>query len=263
MLPPLVHLEELPVAEKRSGIPIGLEEFRLSPFYVDLIAREPHFIILGDTECGKTSLLRTWMRGLEQGYLPQEVSFAIIDYRKQLLDFAESKHLISYAYNPLTLASCIGNLRSDLEKRVEKSSGAPLSELRHTRNWGGRHLFLFVDDYESISGTGGSQLLPLADYLLNGRDIGFHLVVTHRVGGMARASFEPIFQRLREMGTSGLIMSGDPSEGKLLYGLAASPLPAGRGYFVQSKHPPVLIQTAWGESVMQSETPSGISSLSH
>lgn len=58
MLPLLVQGSAMPTphaGEKPSGIPLGLEEFRLEPVFIDLITQTPHFIILGDTECGKTS----------------------------------------------------------------------------------------------------------------------------------------------------------------------------------------------------------------
>jgi S-DNA-T family DNA segregation ATPase FtsK/SpoIIIE len=247
MLPTLVRWEELPapVESPSPGVPLGLEEFRLSPLYIDLLAANgPHFMLLGDTECGKTSLLRTWMRGIEQCYKPGKVAFAIIDYRKRLLDFAESKHLLMYAYNAQTVTACVGNLKVDLDRRLQSLSDVPLSELRKPQAWSGRHYFLFVDDYETLLGVSGNPLAPLADHLLAGNDIGFHLVLAHRVSGFGRTSFETIFQRLREMGTSAIIMSGDPMEGKILYGQAASLMPAGRGYFVQPRHPPVLIQAA-------------------
>ncbi|HEY4388178.1 MAG TPA: type VII secretion protein EccCb, partial [Ktedonobacteraceae bacterium] len=225
MLPALVNRNELPLSDKRSGVPLGLEEFRLSSYSVDLIEHGPHFLILGDTECGKTSVLRTWIRGIEQYYQPQEAVFAIVDYRKRLLDFAGSKHLLTYAYNQVTLDSCVGNIRADLERRMRKVSEVPLTEMRKPQRWNGRAYFLFVDDYETISSMGNSSLAPLADYLMMGHEIGFHLVVVRRVSGVGRAMFEPIFQNLTEMGTSGLIMSGDPSEGKILYGQAAGALP--------------------------------------
>lgn len=255
MLPPLVRWEDLPAPalDQPAGVPLGLEEFRLNPAYIDLIAGGPHFIVLGDTECGKTSLLRAWMRGIEQRYTPQEVVFGVIDFRKMLLDFADSKHLLTYAYNAPTLTACIGNFKADLEKRLTASSDVPLSELRRPQRWSGRHYFLFVDDYEAIMSPGGSPLNPLVDYLLSGRDIGFHLVLVRRVGGVGRAAFENVFQRLREMSTSAIIMSGDPQEGKIMYGQAASLLPPGRGYLVQQNHPPTLIQVALAQPTFASE----------
>jgi S-DNA-T family DNA segregation ATPase FtsK/SpoIIIE len=247
MLPAMVRLEDLPVPseDEPPGVPIGLEEFRLQPVYIDLLNAGPHFLVLGDSECGKTSLLRTWIHGLERRYTPQEVGYAIVDMRKRLLDFVESKHLLTYAYNQSTLTSCVGNLKVDLERRLKKASDVPLSELRRPQRWSGRHYVLFVDDYEALTGSGVSPLMPLVDYLLVGRDIGFHLVLVHRVGGIGRAMFETLLQRLREMGSAGLVMSGDPMEGKVLYGQAAGPLPPGRAYLVQPKHPPALVQIAF------------------
>ncbi|HEU5227530.1 MAG TPA: type VII secretion protein EccCb, partial [Ktedonobacteraceae bacterium] len=255
MLPGMVRWEELPVpsADLVAGVPLGLEEFRLDPVYIDLIAGGPHFIILGDMECGKTTLLRTWMRGIERRYDPQEASFAIIDFRKTLLDFMDSKHLLTYAYNPPTLTACIGNFKADLDKRLQASADAPLSKLRAPQRWNGRHYFLFVDDYETIVAPTGSPLNPLVEYLLSGRDIGLHLVLVRRVGGVGRAAFEPVFQRLREMGSSAIILSGDPQEGKILHGQAASMLPPGRGYLVQRNHPPTLVQIALTEPAFASE----------
>lgn len=255
MLPSLVRLEELsePSAGPYPGVPLGLEEFRLDPVYIDLIASSPHFIILGDMECGKTTLLRTWMRGIERRYDPKEVAFAIIDFRKALLDFTDSKHLLTYAYNPPTLTECIGNFKADLDKRLQSSADAPLSKLRAPQRWNGRHYFMFVDDYETIVAPTGSPLNPLVEYLLSGRDIGFHVVLVRRVGGVGRASFEPVFQRLREMGSSAIILSGDPQEGKILHGQAASILPPGRGYLVQRNHPPTLVQIAQTEPAFVSE----------
>jgi DNA segregation ATPase FtsK/SpoIIIE, S-DNA-T family len=251
MLPSLVTVQDLPRLgiHQPPGIPIGLEEFRLDPVYIDLISAGPHFIVLGDTECGKTNLLRTWMRGLEQRYTSKQVAFAIIDYRKVLLDFANSKHLLTYAHNPPTLKECVGNFKADLEKRLLSSSDIPLKQLRRQEQWNGCHYFLFADDYDSLITPAGSPLNPLVEFLLAGRDIGFHLVITRRVGGVGRTGFEPVFQRLKEMGSSGIIMSGDSQEGVLLGGQRANLLPPGRGYLIQRNHPPTLVQTLLTEPI--------------
>ncbi len=97
---------------------------------------------------------------------------------------------------------------------------------------------VLVDDYDLLPAAAGSPLLPLLDLLGLGRELGFHLVLTRRVAGAARAAFEPVFQRLRELGGPGLVMSGDPGEGPLLGGQRAAPLPPGRGFLVQPRRPP-------------------------
>jgi len=106
---------------------------------------------------------------------------------------------------------------------------------------GPRHVLL-VDDYDLLPASAGSPLLPLLDLLGLGRELGFHLILARRVAGAARAAFEPVVQRLRELGGPGLVMSGDPDEGPLLAGRKAARLPPGRGLLVQPGRPPTLVQ---------------------
>jgi len=250
LLPALVRWEHIvspTPLDQQPGLLFGLEEFRLEPVFIDMISTSPHFLILGDTECGKTTLLRTLMRGIEQRYEKKEVAFAVIDYRKALVDFAESKNLLTYAYNADTLKSCIDNFRVDLNKRQKTDGDVPLSRLLAPKKFTGRHYFLFVDDYDTLTSGSSSPLALLAEYLAAGLDIGFHFVVARRVSGMARSSFEPMLQRIREMGTSAIIMSGDKDEGRLIHNQAATLLPPGRGFLVQRGHPSTLVQVAFTE----------------
>lgn len=252
MLPSLVTWKDLPApgTAEPPGVPIGLEELQLDPLYIDLVSAGPHFIIMGDTECGKTSLLRAWLRGLELRASPEQVRFAIIDLRKTLLDMAESPHLFYYAYTLQMAKMCVDRLKQELEARRSSDAEASIQALRNPQHWSGPHYFLFVDDYELVISPTGNPLTPLADMLLQARDIGFHLVLARRVGGAARQSMEPIFQRLREMSTPGLIMNGDPQEGVLLGTQKAGPLPPGRGYLVRRNQRTTLVQTVWAEPVL-------------
>ena len=109
----------------------------------------------------------------------------------------------------------------------------------------GPRYVVLVDDYDLLPAASGSPLLPLLDHLGLGRELGFHLVLTRQVAGAARAAFEPVFQRLRELGGSGLVMSGDPAEGPLLGGQRAAALPPGRGLLVRPPRPPTLVQVAY------------------
>ncbi len=250
MLPALVSWQDLLSAtatDAQPGVPLGLEEFRLEPISIDLVAEGPHFLILGDSESGKSTLLRTWMRGIEQRYAREEVAFTIVDYRKTLVDFAESKNLLTYAYNTETLTSCIGNFKASLEKRMQADGGVPLSRLGVRKRWSGQHYFLFIDDYDAVASATSTPLSPLVDFLLAGRDIGFHVVVARRIGGIGRSAFEPVLQRLREMGTSAIIMSGEPQEGRIIHNQAAALQPPGRGYLVRRNSPSTLVQIAFVE----------------
>jgi S-DNA-T family DNA segregation ATPase FtsK/SpoIIIE len=110
--------------------------------------------------------------------------------------------------------------------------------------FGPRYLLL-VDDYDLLPASSGSLLLPLLDLLGLGRELGFHLVLARRVAGAARAGFEPVVQRLRELGGPGLVMCGDPGEGPVVGGQRAAVLPPGRGFYVCPPRGTTLVQVAY------------------
>ena len=62
------------------------------------------------------------------------------------------------------------------------------------------------------------------------------------------SSLEPFYQRVTELRTPGILMSGDPDEGPVLGGRKATPLPPGRGYLVRRDRRISLIQTVLAEA---------------
>jgi DNA segregation ATPase FtsK/SpoIIIE, S-DNA-T family len=250
MLPARVEWSAIPALSSwLPGVPLGLEEFRLDPVYVDLMTADSHFLIFGDMECGKTTLLRTWMAGLKLRYTAAEARIVIVDYRKSLLDQAEGDHFFGYACTFPMLKECVEKLKNELGDRMHSGAAPSLEQLRNPRRWMGPHYFVFVDDYEAVvaSDPAGRPLASLVELLQNARDVGIHLILARRVGGASRAFLEPVMQRLREMSSPGIIMSGDPGEGALLGTQRASSLPPGRGYFVRRNHPPALVQVVLPE----------------
>jgi ESX secretion system protein EccC len=154
-------------------------------------------------------------------------------------------NLAAYASDATALAESIDRLQARLTGHLAAGIGAgdPRMPVRPIRT-GPRHVVL-VDDYDLLPAAAGSPLAPLLDLLARGRELGLHLVLTRSVAGSARAAFEPVFQRLRELGGPGLIMSGDLHEGPLLGGHKATTLPPGRGLLVRRRHPPTLVQVAY------------------
>jgi S-DNA-T family DNA segregation ATPase FtsK/SpoIIIE len=73
--------------------------------------------------------------------------------------------------------------------------------------------------------------------------------VARRTGGAGRAILEQVLLRLRELGSPGLLLSGDPQEGALLGAYRAAHQPPGRGLLVRRHERPSLVQVAFSGTV--------------
>jgi DNA segregation ATPase FtsK/SpoIIIE, S-DNA-T family len=244
MLPLRVEPSELPApgADEGGGVPIGLDELRLEPVYLDLAGGDPHFLVLGDAESGKSNFLRWFAGALAARQDPGRAQVLIVDYRRSLVDLADAPHVRGYAANAAMATTLAADLRSELAGRMP-GPDATREELMRGASWTGPRLYLLVDDYDLVPGAAENPLLPLVDLLAHGRDVGFHLVLARRVGGVSRSAFEAFYQRVTELRAPGLILSGDPDEGPLVGGRRAVPLPPGRGWLVRRDRRTSLIQT--------------------
>ncbi len=244
LLPALVRPEDLPAPgrDPEPGVPIGIEETELAPVYLDLEGADPHFLILGDSESGKTTLLRSWMAGLQARRDASRAMFLVIDYRRTLLEACRPDQLWAYGGAAPAASSAVQELAEGIVERLPPANLSP-DAIAARSWWSGPDFYVVVDDYDLVASPTGNPLLPLVELLAQGRDLGLHLVLARRVGGMARSGFEPVLARLRELHSPGLILSGDPTEGPVLGLHRAAPQPPGRGLLVRRRRQPVLVQT--------------------
>ncbi|TDP95045.1 type VII secretion protein EccCa [Labedaea rhizosphaerae] len=247
LLPRELPVESLNGAWERPGklIPLGIAESDLKPVYLDFTT-DPHFLAFADVESGKTALLRAIAQGITRKYTPAEARIILVDYRRGLLGAVEGEHLLGYAGSEPVLEDFVMQVATAMRDRLPGPDVTP-EQLRRRDWWTGRELFLIVDDYELVASPGKMvhPLAPLLDYLPHARDIGLHLVISRGSGGASRAMFDPVIQRIRELGSPGIVMSGDRDEGALLGDVRPSAQPPGRGTLVRRRTGPQLVQVTW------------------
>lgn len=247
LLPSTLPYGELPERDEPAAggyrVAIGIAEQDLAPVHLDFSA-DPHFLLLGDSESGKTGFLRVLTRRIVDSYAPSEARIVVIDHRRGLLGDVTTEHLLGYGSDLSTTKELIAEAARGMADRLPGKDVTP-QQLRRRDWWQGPELFILVDDYDLVATGMDNPLQPLLEYLPQARDIGLHLVITRRTGGASRGLFEPFLARLRDVGAPGLLLSGDKDEGPLLGGLKPQALPAGRGRLVNRKYAPKLVQLAW------------------
>jgi S-DNA-T family DNA segregation ATPase FtsK/SpoIIIE len=242
LLPAVVPYASLPTPPG-TGLPIGLSELDLQPVHVDF-ASDPHFLVFGDAESGKSAFLRSLARRIVERHTPREARVILLDYRRSLLGVIDSEHLIGYGTSSASTATLVAEVADVMRKRLPGPDVTP-EQLRARNWWRGPDLYLLVDDYDLVGTQMANPLAPLTEFLAQGRDIGLHVVATRRSGGAARGIYEPFLMRVRELATPGLVMSGSKDEGALLGTVKGQPLPPGRGWYVTRREGARLVQLAW------------------
>ncbi|SFB35848.1 DNA segregation ATPase FtsK/SpoIIIE, S-DNA-T family [Amycolatopsis marina] len=245
LLPAALPYEQLAGAHDPAAhrIAVGIAEHDFEPVLLDF-GVDPHLLLLGDTEAGKTTFLRALARGISSSYEPTRARMIIVDHRRGLLGDVDAEHLIGYGTDRETTSRLMRQVADEMAVRLPGQDVTP-DQLRERSWWRGPELFVLIDDYDLVASQLDNPFLPLLDFVAQGRDIGLHVVLTRRTGGAGRALFEPFVSRLRDVGSPGLMMSGDKDEGPLLGGLKPELLPQGRAWLTNRRHPARLVQLAW------------------
>ncbi|KXP11509.1 secretion protein EccC [Tsukamurella pulmonis] len=244
MLPDLVLRDRIPA--RRDAPPthaiFGVGESELAAATLQFES-QPFFLVLGDSECGKTETLRTIMAGLVAGGSPQQTKIILVDYRRTLLGAVEGDHLAGYASSSDALTPMVTQLVQVLRDRCP-GADVTAQQLKDRSWWTGPDIYLIVDDYDLVASATGNPLAPLLELLPQARDIGLKVVIARRSGGLARGLYESFLARIRDLAADGLVMSGSREEGTVLGAVKMSPQPPGRGTWVSRARGVELVQVA-------------------
>ncbi|MGA5216693.1 type VII secretion protein EccCa [Streptomyces cinereoruber] len=243
LLPRELDVRELPAgdAEPGRGVAFAIDENGLEPVFVDF-DRDPFFLVFGESESGKSNLLRLLIKQISERYDGSAAKFFVIDNRRALLDVAPASHLAEYVPMSNNMEHHVDAL-ADLMRRRSPSADVTAQQLRERSWWQGPSLFVIVDDYDLVSTSSGNPLSKLTELLPFARDVGVRFIIARSAAGASRAAYESFMQRMMELGAQGVLLSGDPQEGDVLGGVRMRPMPAGRGVYVSRQRGNPLVQT--------------------
>ncbi len=244
MLPadlPLAALPPVSYDPVRKTVPWAIDEIDLAPVTYDPKA-EPHLVIFGGPESGKSTALRVIIDGLLKRYTSKEAKFLVLDYRRSLLGFIPDEYIIRYAPSQQSGIQACKDVAPALSARLP-GPDVTSQQLRDKSWWKGSEVFVVVDDYELVATSMANALQPLQEFISQASDIGLHLLIARSMGGAGRAVMDQVIGRIKDGANPALVMSGTKDEGILWNDVKPTPLPPGRGTLA-GRSGTVLIQVA-------------------
>ncbi len=223
------------------GVAFALDEDNLEPVFVDF-EQDPFFLVFGESESGKSNLLRLLIKQLTERYSGDDCKLFVVDNRRSLLDVTPSTHLAEYIPMSNAMDHHMSAL-AELMQRRTPTADVTAQQLRERSWWRGPTVYVVVDDYDLVSTSSGNPLGGLTELLPFARDVGVRFIIARSTAGAGRAAYEPFMQRMRELGAQGVVLAGDPGEGDILGGVRPRAMPAGRGVFVSRRRGKPLVQT--------------------
>jgi DNA segregation ATPase FtsK/SpoIIIE, S-DNA-T family len=225
-------------------VPLGLESRRMQPFWHDFGAT-PHLLVVGDTESGKTNLVRHITNAIRSHYGPAEARVVMGDQRRRLYDAVPKEMQLGYAVTGDSVREMMQAAADAIRARMPGPEITP-DRIQLRDWWNGPELFVIVDDFELVAGSGASPMAPLAPMLAQGAEIGLHVILVHAAGGFGRASGEPFIRSLIDLNTPSIMLSTPASEGMLFGTVRARKMAPGRALWI-SRRDPVEVQLAMAE----------------
>ncbi|NGO69543.1 type VII secretion protein EccCa, partial [Streptomyces boncukensis] len=180
-----------------QGVAFAIDENSLEPVFVDF-ETDPFFLVFGESEAGKTALLRLLVKQITERYSGDEAKIVVGDYRRSLLGTVPDSHLLEYAPMSNAMEAHMTALRDLMTRRAPAPDITP-QQLRDRSWWTGPQVFIVVDDYELVATSSGNPLAVLTEHLPFARDVGIRFLIARSSAGASRSMFETFMTRIKEL----------------------------------------------------------------
>lgn len=185
-------------------------------------ANSPHLVCIGGQGSGKSTLLATIAAGVSQ-LGPLNARMVFIDHRRAHLGTLDQTMVAAYSATSASSATTLNDVVTTLNARLPGPNITP-AELTERSWWEGPDIYLFIDDLDLVA---DHLLHQLVELLPHSRDIGLHLVLARKSGGIGRALFGPFFSAVRDQTPALVLLDADRDEGAI-FGIKPAPQPPGR-----------------------------------
>jgi len=244
LLPDTISLDDVrALAPETREILLGVDEANLAPFGINPLT-DPHLYLFGDADSGKSSMLRAYASEIMRLYTPVQAKIFVVDYRRALLGEIPAEYLGGHMSSHEQASGGIADLAGFFKGRIP-GPDVTVEQLRTRSWWTGLEGFILVDDYDLVATSQGNPLAPIAPLLAQASDLGLHVIIARRAGGASRAAYDVILQPLVDLGTTGILLSGNAEEGALIGKVKPRAAVPGRAQIVSRDRGLVSAQLAY------------------
>ncbi|MDO5031274.1 type VII secretion protein EccCa [Corynebacterium sp.] len=210
-----------------------------------------HAVCVGSQGSGKSTFLAVLMAEITR--LPrEEARLVVIDERRAHLGTLPEEMVAVYAASASAATSAILDTVRTLEQRLPGPEVTP-AQLATRSWWEGPDIYLAIDDLDLVSDI---ALAPLLEILPHARDVGLHLLLARKAGGIGRAMFGQFLSAVRDLQPAVLLLDAERDEGPI-FGIKPTALPPGRGQWVVRGRNHGLAQVLCPKTESTTETTEG------
>lgn len=224
----------------RHGLLLGMGGPRLEPVAWDF-SQSQHLVCFGGQGSGKSTLLRTIAEEI-CGLGREAARIVLIDHRRSHLGALPEEMVAGYSGGTAQTEKLVADTVHTLSARLPGPE-VTATELAARSWWSGPEIFLVIDDYDLLP---DGCLNPLLGVLPHARDIGLHIVLARKSGGVQRALFRPFLAELKDQAPTAVLLDAEKDDGPL-FGVRTGPKPPGRAALVEKGTHRGLIHIAQAE----------------
>lgn len=236
VLPEAVALAELAPATG-PGLPFAVGGPRLETVTWDPGA-DGHLVCVGSSGSGKSTLLATLVAQISD-LGRRRARLVVVDQRRAHLGTLDDEMVAAYAAQSAATQEALAAATVTLTARLPGADVTP-AQLADRSWWDGPDIYVVIDDLDLIA---EADLHALAGLLPHARDIGLHVLLARKSGGVGRALYSGFLNALRDEQPAVLLLDADKDEGQI-FGVKPSRQPAGRGTWLTRGTAVGMIQVA-------------------